>query len=230
MERKRGLNMKTSNVILSGVGSLILASAASAGYAGLSAETSSHSGTNVLGQSWSLDVVRIFVDLENAGDRLDAVYGSEANGLVIGTTAEFYQNAAGGDSSLQINAALFGVYNSVEYDTFVTIGNYNSTGDALLVQAVDFSNFSTEVTTDNGTWVVTPDDIQGEGSGGRVLIGQFSFAAGTGGVDSMYGSVNLQGSSADGSTWEATGQWLPAPGAFALLGLAGLAGRRRRRN
>jgi MYXO-CTERM domain-containing protein len=222
--------MKTSNVILSGVGSLILASAASAGYAGLSAETSSQSGTNLLGQSWSLDVVRIFVDLENAGDRLDAVYGSEANGLVIGTTAEFYQNAAGGDSSLQINAALFGVYNSVEYDTFVTIGNYNSTGDALLVQAVDFSNFSTEVTTDNGTWVVTPDDIQGEGSGGRVLIGQFSFAAGTGGVDSMYGSVNLQGSSADGSTWDATGQWLPAPGAFALLGLAGLAGRRRRRN
>ena len=223
--------MKTSNVILSGVGSLILASAASAGYAGLSAETSSHSGTNVLGQSWSLDVVRIFVDLENAGDRLDAVYGSEANGLVIGTTAEFYQNAAGGDSSLQINAALFGVYNSVEYDTFVTIGSYNSTGDALLVQAVDFSNFSTEVTTDNGTWVVTPDDIQGEGAGGLVMIGQFSFAAGTGGLDSMYGNVNLQGSSADGSVWEALDQWVevPAPGALALLGLAGLAGRRRRR-
>ena len=223
--------MKTSNVILSGVGSLILASAASAGYAGLSAETSSHSGTNVLGQSWSLDVVRIFVDLENAGDRLDAVYGSEANGLVIGTTAEFYQNAAGGDSSLQINAALFGVYNSVEYDTFVTIGSYNSTGDALLVQAVDFSNFSTEVTTDNGTWVVTPDDIQGEGAGGLVMIGQFSFAAGTGGLDSMYGNVNLQGSSADGTVWEALDQWVevPAPGALALLGLAGLAGRRRRR-
>ena len=223
--------MKTSNVILSGVGSLILASAASAGYAGLSAETSSHSGTNVIGQSWSLDVVRIFLDLENAGDRLDAVYGSEANGLVIGTTAEFYQNAAGGDSSLQINAALFGVYNSVEYDTFVTIGNYNSTGDALLVQAVDFSNFSTEVTTDNGTWVVTPDDIQGEGAGGLVMIGQFSFAAGTGGLDSMYGNVNLQGSSADGSVWEALDQWVevPAPGALALLGLAGLAGRRRRR-
>tara|TARA_B100001059_G_scaffold148921_1_gene148724 strand:- start:10296 stop:10970 length:675 start_codon:yes stop_codon:yes gene_type:complete len=223
--------MKTKIAMFAGVGSMILASTATAGFSGLVAEETSHSGTNVLGTSWDLTVVRLYAQLENAGDRLDAVFGSADNGLVIGTTAEFYQNAAGGDSSLQINAALFGVYNSVEYDTFVTIGSYNSTGDALLVQAVDFSNFSTEVTTDNGTWVVTPDDIQGEGAGGLVMIGQFSFAAGTGGLDSMYGNVNLQGSSADGTVWEALDQWVevPAPGALALLGLAGLAGRRRRR-
>ncbi len=222
--------MKTSMAICGGLGSLILTAAASAGYAGLTAETTSHSGTNILGQSWSVDVVRLYVNFENAGDRLDSVFGSEDNGLVIGTDAEFYQNAAGGDSSLQINAALFGVYNSVQYDTFVTIGMTDSAGDALLVQAVDFSNFSYEVSTSNGTWTVTPDDIQGEGDGSRVLIGQFSFAAGTGGIDSMYGNVNLQGKNADGSTWQVVDQWIPAPGALALLGLAGLAGRRRRRN
>ena len=98
------------------------------------------------------------------------------------------------------------------------------------MQAVDFSNFDYEVTTTNGTWTVTPDDIQGEGDGSQVLIGQFSFAAGTGGIDSMYGNVNLQGKNADGSTWQVVDQWIPAPGALALLGLAGLAGRRRRRN
>jgi hypothetical protein len=222
--------MKTSMAICGGLGSLILTAAASAGYAGLTAETTSHSGTNILGQSWSVDVVRLYVNFENAGDRLDSVFGSEDNGLVIGTDAEFYQNAAGGDSSLQINAALFGVYNSVQHDTFVTIGMTDSAGDALLVQAVDFSNFATEVSTSNGTWTVTPDDIQGEGDGSRVLIGQFSFAAGTGGIDSMYGNVNLQGKNADGSTWQVVDQWIPAPGALALLGLAGLAGRRRRRN
>ena len=222
--------MKTSMAICGGLGSLILTAAASAGYAGLTAETTSHSGTNILGQSWSVDVVQLYVNFENAGDRLDSVFGSEDNGLVIGTDAEFYQNAAGGDSSLQINAALFGVYNSVQHDTFVTIGMTDSAGDALLVQAVDFSNFSSEVSTSNGTWTVTPDDIQGEGDGSRVLIGQFSFAAGTGGIDSMYGNVNLQGKNADGSTWQVVDQWIPAPGALALLGLAGLAGRRRRRN
>ena len=222
--------MKTSMAICGGLGSLILAASASAGYAGLTAETFNVSGTNILGQSWDLDVVRLYVNLENTGDRLDSVFGSADNNLVIGTEASFYQNAAGGDSSLQINSALFGVYNSVEYDTFVTIGNLSSTGDALLVQAVDFSNFDYEVSTENGTWTVTPDDPQGEGAGGLVLIGQFSFAAGTGGIDSMYGNVNLQGKNADGSTWQVVDQWIPAPGALALLGLAGIAGRRRRRN
>ena len=223
--------MKTSMAICGGLGSLILATAASAGYGGLSADVNSYSGTNVLGQSWAVDVVQIYVDLENVGDRVDSVFGSADNDLVIGTTDSFFQVAAGGDSSLQINSALFAVYNSLQHDTFVTIGMLDSTGDALLVQAVDFSNFNYEVATSNGTWTVTPDDAQGEGNAdNRVLIGQFSFNAGTGGVDSMYGNVNLQGKNADGSTWQETDVWLPAPGALALLGLAGLAVRRRRRN
>ncbi|MDG2201657.1 MAG: hypothetical protein P8K80_10820 [Phycisphaerales bacterium] len=222
--------MKTSMAICGGLGSLILAATASAGYVGLSADTQTHSGTNVLGQSWHVDVVRLYVDLSDSMDRVDSVFGSVDNELVIGTTGSFFQVAAGGDSSLQINAALFAVYNSLEHDTFVTIGKTNSAGDALLVQAVDFSNFNTEVRTDNGTWTVTPDDAQGMALDGRVLIGQFSFDHGTGGVDSMYGNVNLQGKNADGSTWQVTDKWLPAPGALALLGLAGIAGRRRRRN
>ena len=223
--------MKTSMAICGGLGSLILTAAASAGYSGLTAESFTASGVNALGVSWELDVVRLYVNLDNAGDRLDSVFGSADNGLVIGTSAEFNQNAIGGDTSLQINSALFAVYSSVEYDTFVTIGKLDQAGDALLVQAVDFSNFATEVSTSNGTWTVTPDDAQGEAdANGRVLIGQFSFAAGTGGIDSMYGNVNLQGKNADGSTWQVVDQWIPAPGALALLGLAGLAGRRRRRN
>ena len=223
--------MKIKNAMYAGVGSLILASTASAGYSGLVAEEFNQSGTNVLGTSWDLTIVRLYAQLENAGDRLDAVYGSGDNPMYINTSGEFYQNAAGGNSSLQINGALFGVYNSLEYDTFVTIGKLDSAGDALLVQAVDFSNFGSEVSTSNGTWTVTPDDAQGIGDGdNRVIIGQFSFAAGTGGLDSMDGLVNMQGKNADGSNWTALNQWVPAPGALALLGLAGIAGHRRRRN
>ena len=224
--------MKTKFALCAGVGSLILASTASAGYVGLVAEEFSVSGVNAFtGATYELDVVRIYAQLENAGDRLDAVYGSADNPLFISTSAEFYQNAFGGNTAGQINAGQWGFFPSMEYDTFLTIGLLSSTGDALSVQDMDFSNFTTEISTSNGTWYVTPDAAQGEADAeGRVLIGQFSFLAGTGGLDSMYGNINLQGKDADGETWQVVDQWIPAPGALALLGLAGIAGRRRRRN
>ena len=47
------------------------------------------------------------------------------------------------------------------------------------------------------------------------------------------GQVNLQGKNADGSNWTASavaiGGLIPAPGAIALLGLAGITARRRRK-
>ena len=223
--------MKTSMAICGGLGSLILAASASAGYLGLSTEVTTVSGANPFtGATYDLEVVRLYVDLE-AGARLDAVFGSAQNELVIGTTAAFYQNTFGGDTAGQINAAQWGFFPSMQYDTFLTIGLLDSTGDALSVQDMDFSNFTTEISTSNGTWYVTPDAAQGEADAeGRVLIGQFSFLAGTGGLDSMYGNINLQGKDADGETWQVVDQWIPAPGALALLGLAGIAGRRRRRN
>ncbi|HJN72039.1 MAG TPA: PEP-CTERM sorting domain-containing protein, partial [Phycisphaerales bacterium] len=80
--------------------------------------------------------------------------------------------------------------------------------------------------TDNGSWFCTPVDPQGEEVGGRVLIGQFTLVGGT----DLIGQISLQGKDADGNTWQELGvTWVPAPGAMALLGLAGLAGRRRRR-
>ena len=223
--------MKTSMAICGGLGSLILAASASAGYLGLSTEVTTVSGANPFtGATYDLEVVRLYVDLEE-GARLDAVFGSAQNELVIGTTAAFYQNTFGGDTAGQINAAQWGFFPSMQYDTFLTIGLLDSTGDALSVQDMDFSNFTTEISTSNGTWYVTPDAAQGEADAeGRVLIGQFSFLAGTGGLDSMYGNINLQGKDADGETWQVVDQWIPAPGALALLGLAGIAGRRRRRN
>ncbi len=49
----------------------------------------------------------------------------------------------------------------------------------------------------------------------------------------VYDVINLQGKDAMGETWNATGQdfffAVPAPGAIALVGLAGVASRRRRK-
>jgi hypothetical protein len=77
-----------------------------------------------------------------------------------------------------------------------------------------------------GSWFATPDDAQVYEIGGRVLIGQFTLNGGD-----LEGIVNLQGKNADGTNWTVLGQdiALPAPGALALLGLAGVATRRRRK-
>lgn len=176
---------------------------------------------------------RIYAYLE-AGARLDAVYGNAAGALSIYTSdgSGFYQNVLGGDNSLQINPGLFGFFPSVEYDSFVTIGLLDSTDNALLVAGFedgggwgDFNNAGM-LATSNGSWLVTPADSQGDPVDGRVLIGQFTTNSGV----EVLGQVNLQGSGADGETYQVVGAtWVPAPGALALLGVAGLAGRRRRR-
>ncbi len=177
---------------------------------------------------------RIYANLE-AGARLDAVYGNSIGALEIYTSdgSSFYQNAFGGDTSTQINSALFGVFPSLAYDSFVTIGLLDSgNSNALLLAGFadggGFGDFNTAgyLGTSNGSWLVTPDDAQGNPVNGRVLIGQFTT---NDGVD-VLGQVNLQGSGADGETYQVVGAtWVPAPGALALLGIAGMAGRRRRR-
>ena len=203
----------------SGVGMLLLAGTASAAYQGMSADLHAQSAYG--------DTYRIYVDLD-AGARLDAVFGSADNPLHLGGAA-LYQNAFGGNMSTNINPLLYGAFPSLVHDSWVTIGLADSDGGNVLAQqGVDFTAFGDEVTTSNGSWYVTPDDAQGAENGGRVLIAQLTLSGG--GSDSdLYGSLNFQGKDADGNTWSANDQWLPAPGALALLGLAGIAGRRRRR-
>lgn len=225
--------MKTSMIGLIGVGSLILAGTASADFTELTAEVSSQSGVGGFGP-YDLEVVRVYANFTDENDKLTSMYGDADNQLLLQTSAAsgFYQNNLGGNTSKQINPFLFGNFPSVEYDTFLTIGATNQTDDALLEVGLDWTTFGTYVQSNNAALTVTPDDPQAAaGSDLKVLIGQFSFAAGEGGLDSMEGSVvNLVGKRADGSTWSATQAWVPAPGALALLGLAGLAGRRRRRH
>jgi hypothetical protein len=210
--------MKTTIYASAGVGALLFAGFASAGYQGISAELHAQSAFG--------DTYRLYVDLDS-GDRLDAVYGSSDNNLTLGSTSELYNNNFGGNTSLNINPALLAVFSSLAYDSWVTIGAETDTGNALSIQSVNFGD-DPFASTDNGSWYVTPDDAQGEEVGGKVLIAQLTIAGG-GSADDLYGNLNFQGKLADGSNWGAVDQWIPAPGALALLGLAGIAGRRRRR-
>ena len=226
--------MKTTNVVLGAAFSLVIAGAAQATpFQGISIDS--------LGNTGNGETYRMYVDLE-AGARLDAVFGNSVGGLSIDTNGmSFYQNALGGPTSTAINSAFFPLAPSLEWDSYVTIGALYADGtpfgnNALLDIGIDWTSFNSggELATNNGSWFVTPVDAQGAEQGGRVLIGQFTVigGAGAGGeaFGDLIGQISLQGKDSNGDTWQELGvTWVPAPGAMALLGLAGLAGRRRRR-
>ena len=211
--------------LLAGGATLLLAATASADFQGLSAD--------IVGVDMAVPgapahwTARIYANL-GAGDRLDAVYGNADNPLSMGTTSSLYQNAFGGNTSAAINPALYSAFPSLAYDSWVSIGLEDQTGNALSDIGMNYGENS--VSTSDGSFYVTPDDAQGQEVGGRVLIAQFT----TFDYDSkLTGTISLQGKLADGSNWGAESVSyefaLPAPGALALLGLAGVAGRRRRR-
>ena len=193
-----------------------------------------------LGNMGNGETYRMYVDVD-AGARIDAVFGNSVGSLDIGTAAgmSFYQNAYGGPTSTSCNSDFFLLAPELEWDSYVTIGALYANGspfanNALLDIGIDFSNFNAGgdlAGIDNGSWFVTPADAQGAEVGGRVLIGQFTVIGGSGNaLDDLLGQVSLQGKDANGDTWQELGvTWVPAPGALALLGVAGLAGRRRRR-
>lgn len=192
-----------------------------------------------LGNTGFGETYRMYVNLE-AGTRIDAVFGNSVGNLSIGTQdgMNFYQHALGGNTSLAINSGFFPLAPSLEWDSYVSIGALYAngspfSGNALLDIGIDFGSFEGggELATDNGSWFVTPVDAQGEELGGMVFIGQFTVVGGTGdGYADLTGQISLQGKDENGVTWQELGvTWVPAPGALALLGFAGLAGRRRRR-
>ena len=209
--------------LTAGVGSLILAGTATADFQYLTLEVVDNGGL-VAGTTYDL-----YANVD-AGGRVDAVYGDGANTLSIGVDGgNFVQNIYGGNTSMDINPAFLPIFPSLAYDSFVTIGLTDSTGNALNNIGIDFTGFAAggTLSTDNGTWFVTPDDAQGNESGGRVLLGRFTIDGGD-----LEGSINLQGRDSSGTVWNADGlsfSTIPAPGALALLGLAGLASRRRRK-
>jgi hypothetical protein len=218
--------MKKSTLSLTIVAGSLIASSAMADYTGLtSVNVDNGDGT------WT---AQIYANFSAATDELDAVFGDAQNALSISTSGSFYQNALGGATSTSINPALIPLFPSLALDSWVTIGLSDQTDNALLNIGIDFSGFEAggSISTDNGSWFATPDDPQVlAGADLRVLVGQFTMM---GMDDNVSGVLNLQGKAGDFETFQARDQafdfsMVPAPGALALLGLAGVASRRRRK-
>jgi len=218
--------MKITTLSIFAVGSLI-ATTAMADYTGLSQEA-----VNNGDGTWTS---RIFANFDTETDELDAVFGDGENDVHITSTNGFYQNSYGGPTSAHINPGLYVAFPSLVLDSWVTIGLEDQVGNNMLNIGIDFDDFEDnggEIWSDNGTWFATPDDAQVlAGADLRVMVGQFTMY----GLDShVSGVLNIQGKHGDFETFQARDLAfdfiiVPAPGALALLGLAGIASRRRRK-
>jgi hypothetical protein len=228
--------------VLAGVGlPLIAVGSADAGFVGLQvvAKTANIGGQDAL-------VCNLFAVFDNPGvgmDRFISGAGTPNSPLdihVVGGT--FYQNQFGTDTAP--NAAFFPLAPSLAFDTFVTIGQKSSAQPApplTLTPGWDGADGvpggtgfgASSLTGDNLGWANTPADpntdpfnplfINGNGS---VLIGQFTTLDGTG----ISGMLRiLVTSNGVGTQLNLSFFHVPGPGSLALMGTAGLIGRRRRR-
>jgi len=177
-----------------------------------------------------LRTMRLYGNFTASTDQLNAVFADSQSSLYIRSDNGFYQHQFGGPTSVSINPALYPLFPSLEYDSWVTIGREDQIDNAMLDVGIDWTEFESggDIEFDNGTWFASPDDAQVlAGNDLRVLIGQFT----TYGWDSqIYGSINLVGQQGDSETFAARDQyfgWVPAPATIVLIGLAGLKRRRR---
>jgi hypothetical protein len=197
----------------------------------------------------ALDVYTVFVEFNGGTDRITNVGGFKLVAGSGGSLTQFYHkdNIAGGvggfnygageatwnPSTLAVSAA------QRPFDSFVTIGT-TATGGTNNVTAdagwpgSDYDRGDIPTSTTGPGWFLGGGSNLGQvGVGGntnfRVRIGQFAIAAGSNG-----GRWDIRVSWNNGAGGPSTTETrsfnlaIPAPGAFALLGLAGLAGRRRR--
>jgi MYXO-CTERM domain-containing protein len=227
--------MKVKPFALAGLaGTMILTGAASAAFTGIKKEL-------YVGEGWvengyaGLVTYRIYANFDGMDDDgVLSVFGVAGLPMNMYSTDGLFSNSPVGLDSLTAPQDLrfLGIWQN-QWDTYVTIGTDNAQGDATTTSpgfAAETNSLASDWTTENGGWFVTPDDAQSiaveKPSGGLgVLLAQITLAEG----QHVNGFINLL--LRDGTErHQLEIMPMPTPGALALLGLAGLAGGRRRRH
>ena len=226
------MKMKTLSVLAGISAPLIVTAAADAGFVGIK----SIAKPNAFG----LFVVNVYAEFDNAGnDALQAVAGTPNTPLAVTVVGGTFWNhpTFGGDTAP--SAALIGLFPSLAFDTFVTIGIKATGAGGQGVDGTTLVNYPQPIAgsvtaTSNGSWAILGplpqgnpfDPINSYPGNGQILIGQFSTSNGI----RIQGTYLLQFVS-DGVVTASTENFfheVPTPGALGLIGLAGLMGTRRR--
>ena len=212
---------------------MILAAPASAAFTGLSTENRTN--------EYGITVVSLYADFSEKDDQLISISGTPLSPLNISVIdGSFYQHAFGSDRA-PLDALVAGSP-SLAYDTFVTIGVelFGPTGQSedLSFTLPTWPGFgpSSLMTVSSG-WLALPGSAQASpfnpdfaAGDGRTLIAQLATLDGSG----FEGSMLVQATSGGlpGPTTMNYASFIhvvPTPGTLMLLGVAGLAIRRRRR-
>ncbi len=137
---------------------------------------------------YGLLVVNVYAVFDRPGeDHMLSVSGTPQSPLLIQLNfGVFYNHPFGGDTAP--NPALVAAFPSLAYDSFVTIGKKDSTGDNTVITPGFPGVNGTQLLTNSSGWEVTPNDPQGNPfdaansfpGNGQILIGQFSSTNGLG--------------------------------------------------
>ena len=125
-------------------------------------------GVDLLSSGAPSYTVDVYVELP-IDWHLDAVAGNQAQQKTIATNTSFYQDAYGGPTSQGVNPALYPMVPDLEWDSRVTIGCLDSSGDpfpenALNDIGIDWTDFEAgdDLSVGNGAWFVVVADQQGD--------------------------------------------------------------------
>ncbi len=252
------MRMKTVSLLAGVSVPLILASTASGAFIGLTwfhkfvDPADIAADTNIQGVT-SLLVTNVYATFTtgDAAGEVVGVGGSAALGipLQINTVnGTFFQHPLGNAAHLSPSAALANLpgFNTLKHDSFVTIGRKLDDDpifgpDQTNVLYLDSWTTTRLTGSDEVSWFLAGLPAQGKAGGGPdnppylVLIGQYTivnpvpnaFVFGQMFVNGIH--TNAQGVVEEFTKVGVFSTELPAPGALALLGVAGLIGTRRRR-
>ena len=222
------MNTKVLSVF---AGSLMLAGVANAAYVELNSEVY----TNAAYEAPAGTVTyRLYATFDNEMDQLTGLGGADVEPWWLHTNTEFFNDLVFGEFWAH-NGNLDAAFQFLHYDSYWTIGTDTTFGHAALGIAfpgVQPTWDDTDWYADDGGVYRTPEDpLTFAGAELRVLVGQFTINASTDDPGFLEGAIKMNITSGGETVIvyeEGVLIPIPAPGALALLGLAGLVGRRRR--
>ena len=125
-------------------------------------------GTDLLSDGSANYTVDVYAETPDQW-RIDAVAGNQNQQKTVTSTTSFYQDSYGGPTSQGVNPALYPMVPDLEWDSRVTIGCLDSSGDPFSENAlndigIDWTNFEDggDLSVGNGTWFIIPTDDQGD--------------------------------------------------------------------
>ena len=231
--------MKVKSFALAGVGTMLITGVASAAFTGVTAE-------RYVGDGWmengygdtGLATYRVYADFDGENPEEDgilSVFGVAGQPMSMTSWNGLFHNDPLGGLTAPLDLRGSGIWAN-QLDTYVTI---NATDDTVVVGlspgfAAETNSLASDWSTENAGWFVTPDDAWGKASWegnetpGRVLLAQVSMLDQGDGPINGFGTISIL-DRASSEEFRDLALVFPSPGALALLGLAGLAGSRRRR-